>query len=79
MGNDRYTPTGITAQARQHPLLLRTEADNKRIAAAEEKQRRRAARMFKDSATWPEPKPTGSPGKAFAGAEERRQRKRSKK
>jgi hypothetical protein len=40
-----YNPTGITAQARQHPLLARTDEDRARLEAAEAKRKRKAARL----------------------------------
>lgn len=75
MGTSRYTPDGIDAMARQHPILERTDADLAHIARAKAKAERKAKQR---EALASEPAPTGSAGKDFGGAEERRLRKRAR-
>lgn len=74
-----YYPTGKAARSRQDPKRPRTDEEMGALINADQKRRRRAARMFKDSALWPEPEPTESPGKTFKSAIEKRLRKRAKK
>ena len=55
----RYTPDGITAMARQHPLLKREESDLAALAAAEKKRRRKAEAKMTSG-------PVGAPGQTGA-------------
>ena len=41
---ERYNPTGITAMARQHPMLERTPEDLDHLAKAKARQEARAAK-----------------------------------
>lgn len=54
---DRYEPSGITAQARQHPMLDRTAADREALAQAARKREEKAARLQKESERWAKVEP----------------------
>lgn len=77
MTDKRYNPTGITAQARQHPLLKREASDLEAITAAQAKRDRKMARLA--AAVTNKVVPTHGAAPEFSGAEERRLRKRVKK
>lgn len=79
-----YTPTGITAQARQHPMLARTDEDRAALAAAEEKKKRKAERLLAAAEKWPQhgPKVTRhrtAPKENVDRNEERRLKMRARK